>query len=81
MPSDFHYVISGLTGEPKCARFFAFLVLKSELMIRFENIKRLLTPDIIAQKILKSCDVISGFYFEPKSSIFCRFQLLTSKLA
>ena len=48
-------------------------------MIRFEKIKRPLTPDSNAQKIMKSCDVISGFYFELKSAIFCSFQLLTSK--
>ena len=46
-------------------------------MIRFEKIKRPLTLDIIAQKIMKSCDVISDFYFELKSTIFCSFQLLT----
>ena len=63
-----------------CA-FFAFLVVKSKLMIRFEKVKRPLTLDIIAQKIMKSCDVISGFYFELKSAIFCRFQLLTSNPA
>jgi len=42
-------------------------------MIRFEKIKRLLTLDIIAQKIVKSYDVISGFYFELKIAFFAVF--------
>ena len=35
LPSDFHYVISGLSGEPKSARFLGFSVIKSKVMIRF----------------------------------------------
>jgi hypothetical protein len=49
-PSDFHYVISGLNGEPKSASFFAFYVGKSKLMTRFEKNSLTLTRDIIAQK-------------------------------
>ena len=53
--------------------YIAFLVLKSKLMICFEKIKRLLTLDIIAQKIVKSYDVIFGFYFELKIAFFLPF--------
>ena len=81
MPSDFHYVISGLAGEPKSARFFTFSVVKSKLMIRFEKLERSQTRDIISQNPKQIFDVISGFYFELKSAIFCSFQLLTFKPA
>ena len=81
MPSDFHYVISGLTGKPKGARFLVFSLVKSKLMIRFEKVRLTLTRDIIAQKQKLICDVISGFNFELKSAIFCSFQLLPSKPA
>ena len=81
MSSDFHYVISGLTGKPKSARFFGFSVVKSKLMIRFEKIKLYLTRDRIAQNGKQINDVISGFNFELKSAIFCSFQLLPSKPA
>ena len=50
LPSDFYYVISGLSGEPKSARFLGFSVIKSKVMIRFQKIKLALTRNIIAQK-------------------------------
>ena len=67
--------------RPKKCAFFTFSVVKSKLMIRFEKIRRHRTRDIIYQNSKQICDVISGFYFELKSAIFCSFQLLTSKLA
>ena len=79
MPSDFHYVISGLTGKPKSARFFAFSVVKSKLMIRFKNVKRPQTRGIISQNSKQICDVISGFYFELKSAIFLQFSAANVK--
>ena len=60
-------------------RFLGFWIGKSKFMIRFEKNWRSLTRDIIAQKQKKICDVISGFYLELKSAIFCSFQLQTSK--
>ena len=81
LPSDFQYVITGLAGDPKSACFFTFSVVKYKLMIRFENIRRPQTRDIISQNFKQICDVISGFIFKLKSAIFCSFHLLTFKPA
>ena len=61
VPSDFHYVISGLASDPKSARFFTFSVVKSKLLIRFEKIRRPQARDIISQNPKKICDVFPVF--------------------